>query len=310
MLTATQKSAAEAILNIFETGEAKGDYGQVTLITGDTGHLTFGRSQTTLGSGGLYKLLQRYCDQPGARFAGRLGPYLPRLNAGDLALDNDAYLHNILRASADDIVMRDTQDLFFEEEYWKRAAAAAKAEGIVTPLGVTVVYDGFVQGSWGAMRDRTKSSAGGVTAAGEKTWIAAYVSVRRAWLAGSTRADLRATVYRMDVIQGLIDQGHWNLDLPLMVRDREISMATLSALPPRCYDGPQPGTRVLAVQTPLLRGLDVRLVQLGLSRIGVSIRADGIFGNTSSGHIRAYQSGHGMPVTGVADAALIAQFVA
>ena len=53
MLTATQKKTAEALVNIFETGEALGDYSQVTLIAGDTGHLTFGRSQTTLGSGNL-----------------------------------------------------------------------------------------------------------------------------------------------------------------------------------------------------------------------------------------------------------------
>ncbi|MDQ3267784.1 MAG: hypothetical protein M3P47_03520 [Pseudomonadota bacterium] len=51
MLTATQKKTAEALVNIFETGEVLGDCSQVTLIAGDTGHLTFGRSQTTLGSG-------------------------------------------------------------------------------------------------------------------------------------------------------------------------------------------------------------------------------------------------------------------
>ena len=49
MLTITQKKTAQAIINIFETGVVLGNYGQVTLIDGDTGHLTFGRSQTTLG---------------------------------------------------------------------------------------------------------------------------------------------------------------------------------------------------------------------------------------------------------------------
>ena len=46
MLTPTQKKTAQSIINIFETGSVLGDYGNVTLIEGDTGHLTYGRSQT------------------------------------------------------------------------------------------------------------------------------------------------------------------------------------------------------------------------------------------------------------------------
>lgn len=87
MLTTTQKKTAQAIVNIFETGSVLGDYGNVTVIRGDTGHLTFGRSQTTLGSGNLLKLLQSYCDNPGARFAAKLSPYLARFADGDLTLD-------------------------------------------------------------------------------------------------------------------------------------------------------------------------------------------------------------------------------
>ena len=84
-------------------------------------------------------------------------------------------------------------------------------------------------------------------------------------------------------------------------------MATLSATPPNCYDGPQPGSRPLALQTPLLRGLDVRLLQLGLSEKGADIRSDGFFGRTTEGHIKRYQSAHGLPSTGMADAGLVAQ---
>ncbi|MBI4472716.1 MAG: hypothetical protein HY646_08615 [Acidobacteria bacterium] len=42
-----QERTAQAIANIFETGRAHGDYGKVTLLAGDRGHLTYGRSQTT-----------------------------------------------------------------------------------------------------------------------------------------------------------------------------------------------------------------------------------------------------------------------
>jgi chitosanase len=123
----------------FETGVVLGDYGSVTVIPGDTGHLTFGRSQTTLGSGNLLDLLQRYCGNHGARFGHRLERWLPRFEASDVALDSELRLHNLLRATADDPIMRETQDMFFDDVYWQPAARNAANLGITSPLGVTVV---------------------------------------------------------------------------------------------------------------------------------------------------------------------------
>ena len=309
MLTSTQKQTAQSIINLFETGVVLGDYGNVTVITGDTGHLTFGRSQTTLGSGNLLDLLKRYCTNPGARFGTRLAPWLPRFEATDVSLDTDTRLHNALRATADDKVMRDTQDVFFDEVYWQPAERAATNLGITSPLGVAVVYDSTVHGSWKAMRDRTNQQSGTAAALGEQAWIKTYVATRRDWLATNARADLRKTVYRMDAFQRLIEQGFWGLQLPLVVRGAEILLATLNATPPGCYDGPQPGTRSLALQTPLARGLDVRLVQLGLSDRDADIKADGIFGQTCMKRLKDYQTTQGLPATGAADPALIAQLV-
>lgn len=310
MPTSSQKQTAQSIINVFETSQVLGDYGNVTVIAGDTGHLTFGRSQTTLGSGNLLDLLKRYCSNPGARFGTKLSPWLPRFEAGDLTLDTDTRLHNTLRATADDKVMRDTQDVFFDEVYWQPAERAATALGATSPLGVAVVYDSTVHGSWARMRDRTNQQAGTLAALGEQAWITAYVATRREWLATNPRPDLRKTVYRMDAFQRLIDQGFWGLELPLVVRGAEISLATLSATPAGCYDGPQPGTRSLSLQSPMVRGLDARLVQLGLSDRGADIKADGIFGQTSVKRLAEYQQANGLPATGVADLALIAQLVA
>jgi chitosanase len=307
MLTHTQKKTAESIVNIFETSEVLGNYGQVTVIPGDTGHLTFGRTQTTLGSGNLYKLIKRYCDNGGGRFGTRLQPYLPSFRRKDTRLDRDVKLHNVLRATADDVVMRDTQDRFFDQEYWQPAAAAAEEDGLVSPLSVAVVYDSFVHGSWTRIRDRTTNKVGTVADVGEQEWVQAYVSTRRAWLAGHSREDLRKTVYRMDELHYLITDDNWHLSLPLVVREKEISDATLSAMPPGCFAGPQPGTRLLALQQPLARGLDVRLVQLGLSERNIVLQADGIFGQESRRCVKEYQAANGLPVTGVADLALIAQ---
>ena len=65
----TQTKTAQAIVNVFETGRVQGDYGNVTVLAGDTGHLTYGRAQTTLSSGNLALLVHAYCIADGAQFA-------------------------------------------------------------------------------------------------------------------------------------------------------------------------------------------------------------------------------------------------
>ena len=308
-LTTTQAATIKAIVNLFETSQVLGDYGQVTLLAGDTGHLTFGRSQTTLGSGNLHKLLQRYCDNSGARFGRRLAQVLPQTQTRDIALDHDRKLHNVLRATADDPVMRDVQDEFFDETYFQPAIKAAESFGITQPLGKAVVYDSFVHGAWKRIRDRVQGTPASL---GEQPWIAAYVDERRTWLATHPRADLCATVYRMDALKRLIELGQWGLELPLVVRGAEISTATLAGVPPGAYSGPQPGTRELGFQTatPLLRGLDVRLVQLALSERNAEIVADGVFGRASSIRVADEQQAMGLPVTGVADRSLVLSLAA
>jgi chitosanase len=306
MATHSQVQAAKAILNIFETASVLGDYGSVTVIPGDTGQLTFGRSQTTLGSGNLADLMERYTNNPGARFAARLKPWLARMQQRDKTLNNEQHLHNLLRATADDRVMRDVQDEFFDDVYWQPALRSAQRIGISTPLGLTVVYDGVLHGSWDRIRLRTEEQAGNVASLGEKAWVRAYVDARREWLATHTRKDLRATVYRMDAFLRLIELGKWGLELPLVVRGLEISEFTLSATPKGSYEGPEPGTRALALQQPLARGLDVRLMQLGLSAGGANIRADAVFGTATREALLALQASKGLPVTGAATAELVA----
>lgn len=307
MLTITQKKTAQSIINIFETGSVLGGYGAVTLIEGDTGHLTYGRSQTTLGSGNLYKLLKQYCDNPGARFGAGLAPFLPRFKALDFSLDHEHYLHNIMRSAADDPIMRETQDFFFDKVYWQLAERRAQQFGIVTALGITVLYDSAVHGYWLQLRDKTNEKFGSLADLGEKQWISAYLLVRREWLSTHKRPDLRNTIYRMDALQRLVEQNLWGLELPLVVRDEEISLSTLNATPKGSYNGPQPGSRQLVLQTPLLRGSDARLVQLGLSRNGIRVIADGVFGPGSVTAVKAYQAAQGLPATGIVDIPLIAE---
>lgn len=310
LLTDTQARSAKAIVNIFETGEVLGDYGRVTLIPGDTGHLTYGRSQTTLGSGLLHDLLEQYVGNAGARFGARLRPFLARTASLDLSLDDDEGFHNNLRAAADDPVMRETQDVFFDTAYWRPALKAAADAGLTLPLAVAVAYDGRVHGSWARLRDETTAASGSALALGERAWVLAYIARRRQWLATNPRADLRPTVYRMDAFQRLADQDRWGLALPLVVREREISALTLAAAPPHAYEGPVPGTRPLAVASPLARGLDVRLLQLALSDAGQAVKADGIFGQSASDALRQFQQAQGQPASGAADPGQVAALAA
>ena len=118
MLTPLQKQTAQAIVNLFETSSAQGDYGAVTVIAGDTGHLSFGRSQTTLGSGNLHALLQRYCDNAGARFGPRLAPWLQRVEQRDTTLDHELRMH--VRDLGDRNPVIDEVNRFINREFKKQ----------------------------------------------------------------------------------------------------------------------------------------------------------------------------------------------
>ena len=298
MITPTQKKSAEAIVNIFETGSVLGDYGHVTLLPGDLGQLSFGRSQVTLTSGTLASLIQEYCALGNARFGPQLSPFLSRLAAASASLNTNRHFHNLLRASADDPVMRQIQDQFFDQHYWRSAANSARIMGITTPLGIAVVYDSRIHGSWSRMRRRTNGAVGLLSTIGEKKWIKAYVQERKDWLANHRIQILRNTVYRMNTFSQMIALGLWSLEIPIVVRSIEISQTSLRALPKNTYKGPQVRSRDIVVKSPLMRGLDVRLVQLSLSANKMAVGADGIFGNNSARAVRKFQKKSGLPETG------------
>jgi hypothetical protein len=95
-LTDIQRRTVEAIVNAFETGSVLGDYAKVTLIPGDTGQLTYGRSQTTLTSGGLHALVCAYCNADDALFAADLRGFLLPLEAADPALNDTTWSRTLL----------------------------------------------------------------------------------------------------------------------------------------------------------------------------------------------------------------------
>ena len=302
MVSELQKRTAQAIVNIFETGRPRGDYGNVTVVRNDAGHLTYGRSQTTLASGNLFLLIQAYVEAASADFAEARRHYLPRLEARDIGLDGDATLRQILRQAGDDPVMRDVQDRFFDRVYWVPAALRAAALGIATALGATVVYDSIVHGSWKWIQERTTGAVGGSpTAVGEKTWIARYVRERRAWLTSFDPATslLPRTVYRMDELTKLIDESRWDLPLPFRVRGVAIDVASLEAERPVIASAIVAEERHLRLREPFMQGEDIRAVQRALRAAGFAIEVDGVFGPDTDATVRAYQTQNGLVSDGI-----------
>jgi len=300
MLSELQKETAQAIVNIFETGSVRGDYARVTLLTGDSGHLTYGRAQTTLGSGNLYLLVKAYCEAPRALYARALRPYLPRLADIDLRLDTDWAFRSLLKEAGGDPVMRDTQDAFFDRVFWSPAVSAATRAGLSEPLSVAIVYDSVVHGSWGAMRDRTNARQGDAGRIGERKWAAAYLDTRRGWLAGHSNALLRKTVYRMDVLKALAASGNWKLDLPMSVRGVRIDADVLGVQPPVTASAIDAATRNLRLANPPMTGSDVRELEAALTREGYAIDQDGVFDEGLEAALKSFQRDFGLVDDGIA----------
>ncbi|MBI1261425.1 MAG: chitosanase [Rhizobiales bacterium] len=290
MISNIQKQAAQAIVNIFETGRVRGDYGAVTLLAGDNGHLTYGRSQTTLGRGNLHELVADYCEREGARFATALQPYLTRLATTDLTLDHDRRFRALLAEAGDDPAMQATQDAFFDRRFWQPTAHAAGSLGLREALSWAVVYDSLIHGSWARMQRATIAKAGSAAALGERRWIAAYVGARKAWLAGHRNALLRKTVYRMDSFCALMRDGNWALTLPMTIRGRVVDEVTL---------GLCPAPRLLQLSVPPLHGLDVVALAVALRQAGFPVHMDGVFDLAMQRALKRYQARKGLVVDGV-----------
>jgi len=297
MLTILQKKTAQAIVNIFETGKPLGDYGNVTVLKGDTGHLTYGRSQTTLASGNLALLLHAYCNDRGL-LSNSLRPYLSAFDRRDIKLDNNKKVKTLLGQAGDDPVMKRIQDEFFDRIYWEPALKSATNIGVNKPLSITVIYDSKIHGSCDRIKNMINEQHGQVKDIGEEEWIKAYVSVRKDWLANHSNTLLHKTIYRMDSFRDLINNDKWDLSLPLTVRNVMISEELFRPEyeTPAIVSATDINERVLFYTRPMMRGDDVKRLQKSL---GFQEKEnDGIFGQKTDEAVREFQKNHGLKVDG------------
>jgi chitosanase len=303
-LTNLQKKTSQAIINCFETGKILGDYGQVTLLKGDTGHLTYGRSQTTLASGNLYGLLEDYVGMNG-EYSADLHPYLERVSKKDLSLDYEEDFKSILKLAGSDPIMVRAQDIFFDRIYWEPAMKESSRVGIDTPLGCSVIYDSFIHGSWYRIKDSVDLSFGKCKVVGEKLWVTEYLSKRRYWLENHTNPLLRKTAYRIIELQKLA-RDNWDLKLPLSVRGNIITEENIIMNPSETtffVSSAQGNTDIpLRYSDPKMRGSDVVLIQKMLNKANPSdekICVDGIFGKDTVRAVIVFQCLHGLKSDGI-----------
>ncbi|HEX8712252.1 MAG TPA: peptidoglycan-binding protein, partial [Terracidiphilus sp.] len=300
------------IVNIFETGRLRGDYGSVVVDADDPGHLTYGRSQTTLASGNLCTLISSYCESPAARFSDALQPYLGRLQTCDCSLDDDTQLCNILKQAGGDPAMHRVQDEFFDSSFWlpaNRLAAKiplAGRTGLVSPLAITTVYDSVVHGSFGSLRSATNASFS--TRPPEYDWVARYVTLRCDWLAQNKNSLLRKTVYRMEELRKLIAAGNWDLKLPITIRGITITAAALAdnsenarGEQPVRASAHDPNRLVLRLQTPHMAGPAVRTLQAALVKDGLlnPAEVDSVYGPRTAEMVKRLQSRHEISADGI-----------
>jgi chitosanase len=277
-----QTATAVAIVNVFETGRVRGDYGGIAVIQGDNGHLSYGRSQASLGSGSLFALLNDYCSRPGAQFAAQLAPYLPRFQQCDVSLDTDDAVHELLKRASVDAVMQRSQDQFFTDRFLSPALQAAQRVGVTQPLGQAVVYDSHIQGGWSRLQPRI----GAVTAArDERSWISNYIEVRRNWLL-SLAPPLPSTIYRMQAFGDLIAANNWLLALPIAVRGLTINESSLGLSPDGTAARP-----TLRLTTPYMRSDEVKALQKALG-----ITADGIYGPATDEKVGEWKKAQTPPI--------------
>ena len=310
-LTPVQIAVIDAIVSLFESN-SPARYDAVARSASDAGGLSYGKHQAALVGGSLFRMISAYCNAPGALQAAALKPYLPRMEAADRTLDKDDALVAILKTAAADPVMQDVQDTYFYDHYMTPALTEAAKLGFQTALGCAIVYDSFIQGSWSTganIKGKTIAVAGEPTAENEKTWVAAYLQTRRAWLA-SRGADLARSVYRIDALNGLVTSGQWDLEMPLALQLTGYSF-TLTAWDLNAHLFPDPVFRVdperfgvvKARHAIMPEGRDRHVQQL-LSILGLldsKTGVDGRFGTGSANVFKAFQLSCNTPQTGIVD---------
>ena len=237
--TEADKLKAIAIVNVFETGRAFGDFSAVAVLDDGAG-ISYGISQFTHRSGALADVLNTYLANGGVIgsvvFESRMKTAATFTSRAVNALAADSQFINALRVAALTSEMRAAQIDVAMRRYLRPALDECSRRSFSEPLSLAVIYDSMVHGSYsriaGAVRVLTDAAAGSgrypADTEFERAWVAGYVRRRDAWLASIPR--LNATRYRTRFFLNQISQGNWRLELPLRVQSSYISKESIDTL--------------------------------------------------------------------------------
>lgn len=295
--TSRQKAVIENIVTIHETGKLNNkSYGTVTNVRGDPGGLTYGKHQVTINGGGLYLMLNRYCQAPGARHAAEISKWLAPIRAKNTAVVAQPALRDLLQRAGDDPIMAAVQDKYFDDQYWLPAVRFCDARELDLALALAVVYDSTIHGS---LHRVNKLLPAGLD---DRQWILQYVEARRRWFLNHSITILRRCTYRMDTFRTLYDANNFDLNPPVFAHGRRADV------------GIDPGTGVKMTPLPPIpvgitsqrildlgdKGPDVVELQEILLRLGYRIgRADGDFGRNTEKAVKAFQKLYNVTADGI-----------
>ena len=225
-LSETQIRAAMAIVSVFEVATATSGFHRIGKIQGDSGGISYGVFQFSINSGNLGSILTAYVASPDAKYAAQVAPFAARAVNREARLNDDLSFEQTLKQIGFDPVMQRIQIAYGLQEFGIMAANRFHELGLKTALGYAVMLDSAVHGAYTkvlqGVRNR-KPALGG----DEKTWVADYLSTRRAWL---TRQGppLLCTVYRIDTFRRLIEKNNWALTPPFLARSIMIKQELLN----------------------------------------------------------------------------------
>jgi chitosanase len=243
-------ATAAAIVRVFETGSAVGDFTEVAVLNDGAG-VSYGVSQFTHRSGSLLAVVEEYLANGGVVGACVLEASVPVLRDRSpravAALSRDTLFKKALAAAGLTREMRSAQHRIAFDMYMRPAIAACAGSGFKLPLSLAVIYDSMTHGSYHKIRDWVRVTPATPSQSFERQWITEYVRRRDAWLASMPR--LRATRYRTRFFLSRIALGKWHLELPIRVNGVLISNEILD-ISPAPADGIRTAVGPYAVPPP------------------------------------------------------------
>ena len=249
--TENDKLKALAIVHVFETSRAFGDYAACVVLNDGAG-VSYGINQFTHRSGSLGAVVEKYLGAGGQIGRDIFISALPILRKNSVPAINrlaaDAQFKRALRLAAVTREMKHSQESVAFARYLRPALQICESRGFVLPLSLAVVYDSVTHGSWeriagrvggGASRSlfgsperpslsaRQAAEPEDTGRLSEKAWITEYVRKRHAWLTSVGR--LRMTNYRTKFFLDQIATGNWQMRLPINVHGLRLTDAMFSA---------------------------------------------------------------------------------